>query len=243
MIGRTFACAIYFSRCIPTVLPVIIFSTYILLGYQLYAVQAFVTIQLLNILNKPIQMINSIASEVANCTVSASRIMKFLQKNEIIKYVNNNMKDYNELNEIVIDIDNANLGWLEMEKMPSSKDINTNIDTISNSKKIKEYELISTTYKDLDKDLNNDLNKDLESDLENSDTNKSLSNRSIYTLSNISLKIKKGQLIGVVGKVGSGKTSLLNSLLNELYLQNGSISLFGSIAYHQQNPWVFNDRY
>ena len=49
-----------------------------------------------------------------------------------------------------------------------------------------------------------------------------------------------GQLAAIVGRVGSGKSSLLNALLGELNLEKGSVTLLGSLAYHQQQPWIVN---
>jgi len=46
-------------------------------------------------------------------------------------------------------------------------------------------------------------------------------NRSIHTLNSVSFRIKKGELVAVVGAVGSGKSSLLNGLLGEMLLQTG----------------------
>ena len=40
-------------------------------------------------------------------------------------------------------------------------------------------------------------------------------NRSCYTLQNVNFNVKKGQLIAVVGAVGSGKSSLLSGLLGK----------------------------
>lgn len=55
------------------------------------------------------------------------------------------------------------------------------------------------------------------------------------TLKNIDLEIKKGQLVAIVGKVGSGKSSFLSALLGEMNkLNNGFINLNGSIAYVPQ---------
>lgn len=45
------------------------------------------------------------------------------------------------------------------------------------------------------------------------------------TLQNINLKVRPGELIAVVGQVGSGKSSLLNVILKELRLQEGSIQV------------------
>ena len=38
-------------------------------------------------------------------------------------------------------------------------------------------------------------------------------NRSCYTLENVNFSVKKGQLLAIVGSVGSGKSSLLSGLL------------------------------
>lgn len=59
------------------------------------------------------------------------------------------------------------------------------------------------------------------------------------TLQNISVNIKKGTLVGIVGHVGSGKTSFLQALLRELPMESGSVALCGSVSYASQEPWVF----
>lgn len=43
-------------------------------------------------------------------------------------------------------------------------------------------------------------------------------------LSNINIKIKPGNLVAVVGSVGSGKTSLLSAILGEMYKQSGLVN-------------------
>jgi ABC-type bacteriocin/lantibiotic exporter with double-glycine peptidase domain len=59
-------------------------------------------------------------------------------------------------------------------------------------------------------------------------------------LQNISLKIKRGQFIAIVGKVGSGKSSLLSAILGDLRNTCGSIDVCGNISYVPQTPWLFN---
>lgn len=59
-------------------------------------------------------------------------------------------------------------------------------------------------------------------------------------LSNINLRIKKGQVTAVVGRVGSGKSSLISALLGDTVKMNGEVILRGSVAYVPQQPWVMN---
>ncbi|KAK2548536.1 ABC transporter C family member 3 [Acropora cervicornis] len=60
------------------------------------------------------------------------------------------------------------------------------------------------------------------------------------SLKDISLKVTNGQLVGITGPVGSGKTSLLMAILGELPISSGRSSCYGTIAYLSQVPWVFS---
>ena len=57
---------------------------------------------------------------------------------------------------------------------------------------------------------------------------------------NISFKVKQGEILSVVGHIGSGKTSLLMGLARENQLDNGTIKMNGSMAITLQEPWVFS---
>ncbi|XP_037509647.1 ATP-binding cassette subfamily C member 4 isoform X1 [Rhipicephalus sanguineus] len=59
------------------------------------------------------------------------------------------------------------------------------------------------------------------------------------TLQNITATVKPGELLVVIGPVGSGKTSLLMTILGELRLSAGSAKALGRIAYASQEPWMF----
>ncbi|KAJ6635068.1 Multidrug resistance-associated protein 1 [Pseudolycoriella hygida] len=60
------------------------------------------------------------------------------------------------------------------------------------------------------------------------------------TLKNINIKVKKEQLVALVGPVGCGKTSLLSALLGEMEKIDGTVNVDGRIAYVPQQAWIQN---
>ncbi|KAK9779422.1 putative Metal resistance protein YCF1 [Seiridium cardinale] len=50
----------------------------------------------------------------------------------------------------------------------------------------------------------------------------------------------KGELTCVVGRVGAGKSSLLQSILGDLWKEKGTVRVKGNIAYVAQQPWIMN---
>ena len=75
-----------------------------------------------------------------------------------------------------------------------------------------------------------------------------------HSLHDVSFEIQPGEMIGVVGKIGSGKTTLVNSLLRLYNIEKGTIyvddvdlmdidirSLRDNIAYVPQDNFLFSD--
>merc|ERR1711892_311954 len=75
---------------------------------------------------------------------------------------------------------------------------------------------------------------------EKSKKDKTNSIEQIPCLFDLSCSIQKGQLIGVAGGVGSGKTSLISAIMGEMTLEKGSLSVDGSLALVSQQTWIFN---
>ncbi|CAD8170443.1 unnamed protein product [Paramecium octaurelia] len=69
-------------------------------------------------------------------------------------------------------------------------------------------------------------------------------NQEQLILKNINIKVEKGKFIAIIGDVGSGKSSLIQSLLGEMIYNMDDdkpiINITGSIAYVGQKPWIQN---
>ncbi|KAJ6220572.1 hypothetical protein RDWZM_006384 [Blomia tropicalis] len=59
------------------------------------------------------------------------------------------------------------------------------------------------------------------------------------TFERLNFKVNSGELLVIIGSVGSGKSSVLMSLLNELSLESGNINIQGKISYSPQEAWAF----
>ncbi|XP_052159889.1 ABC transporter C family member 13 isoform X2 [Oryza glaberrima] len=59
-------------------------------------------------------------------------------------------------------------------------------------------------------------------------------------LRDVSLELQKGIFVAIIGEVGCGKSSLLNSIIGEIHVTSGSITSYGSIAYVPQVPWILS---
>ncbi|XVF10474.1 hypothetical protein REPUB_Repub07fG0186200 [Reevesia pubescens] len=58
------------------------------------------------------------------------------------------------------------------------------------------------------------------------------------TLRNINLVVKSGEKIAICGEVGSGKSTLLAAVLGEVPKLNGTVHVYGKIAYVSQTAWI-----
>lgn len=59
-------------------------------------------------------------------------------------------------------------------------------------------------------------------------------------LHDINFSAHKGELSCIVGRVGAGKSSLLETMLGDLYKIKGEVVMRGTSAYVAQSPWVMN---
>ena len=148
----------------------------------------------------------------------------------------------------------------EKEKNIENNDINniinnsfSSIDTEPETEKVIELQdLTLNNYENKireksDKLLDNEHKEDIKNNnlLNNKTKDENQEIEFIQLLKDINLKVEKGDLIGIVGSVGDGKTCLLNAILSNLdVLKNPlkeKIRINGSIAYVPQKAWILNE--
>ncbi|KAG6946146.1 hypothetical protein JG688_00016191, partial [Phytophthora aleatoria] len=61
-----------------------------------------------------------------------------------------------------------------------------------------------------------------------------------FRLEGVNLEIERGALVMVVGRVGAGKSSLMNAILEEMPQTSGVLEIGGRVAYVSQDTWIRN---
>ncbi|KAK9869796.1 hypothetical protein WA026_003528 [Henosepilachna vigintioctopunctata] len=59
------------------------------------------------------------------------------------------------------------------------------------------------------------------------------------SLIDLNLELKSKSKVAVIGPVGSGKSTLINIILQELPVSQGSVKVNGTVSYAAQEPWLF----
>ncbi|XP_069701973.1 probable multidrug resistance-associated protein lethal(2)03659 isoform X2 [Periplaneta americana] len=201
---------ISFDKFITRIAVFVSVVTYILLGYQLTAESVFVIIAYFNIMKQVMTDFFPRAIQViAECSVSVKRIQKFLLYDEVKSAVISKNKETSN------STDSKEVGSGDKIEMDTPSLHTGNIQNVAvNNVHTKAVKLVNVTAK---------WAEDLPEN----------------TLSNITFELRPGELLAIIGPVGSGKTSLLHAILKELPLTNGSIIVGGSLSYASQEPWLF----
>jgi ATP-binding cassette, subfamily B, bacterial PglK len=122
--------------------------------------------------------------------------------------------------------------------------------------------IVSLLYKDLkiaegynfDQDIKANSNNSTFKSVELKDVSYAYPARNIKVIDNLSIKIRKGDSIGIIGSSGSGKTTLLDILLGLIDVENGSVKFNGEdlnnnllrdwkshVAYIPQNIFIIDN--
>ena len=164
--------------------------------------------------------------------VSLARIEKFLKepeinKNDIVRNDPETMKQ-----NIVIKIQNGNFSWGNSRFNNNTNNHNHNTNKNKNTKKLQQVELQDTKTSLL-----------ISPPISYSPLVSPPAPSHELTLKNINLEIRKGEFVCIIGEVGSGKSSLLQAILNNMEISNPvhtRLIVNGEISYVSQEAWIQN---
>ncbi|KAJ1887391.1 hypothetical protein LPJ66_009144, partial [Kickxella alabastrina] len=59
-------------------------------------------------------------------------------------------------------------------------------------------------------------------------------------LDSIDFSARSNEHLAIIGKVGSGKSSMVSAILGDMRREQGSVTVCGQVAYAPQQPWIMN---
>ncbi|KAG0369277.1 hypothetical protein BGX24_002476, partial [Mortierella sp. AD032] len=202
-----------------TIVTFVTFATYVTIGHGVLTPKiVFVSLALFKLLHDPVSRLAEGTAATIALIVATKRIRRFLMREEIdCAQVLHEKYDENS-DTPVVEIDNATLAWTsgnaaDCKDNAEEEEDEEGEDTKDNGPQGQQQQPLSS-----------DQNGTTDEDNSESAPPKP-------TLRNITLSIKNKSLAAVVGRVGQGKSSLLNAIIGEMYKQEGTIRVRGQVAY------------
>ena len=175
-------------------------------------------------------------------------------------------KNYQEEKSKISERLNINIHEKRKDSEPNNKDINNINNSSAKKPKLRRNTMMGLSIPPLDQKKKNEFfssddesleeknsNENEDSDDKSEDENDAISlnesqkgtkDQKIYALKNINFTVKEGEFVCIIGEVGSGKSSLIQALLNNMIQINkdeSNIIVNGSISYVPQEAWIQND--
>ncbi|OMJ19580.1 Metal resistance protein YCF1 [Smittium culicis] len=186
----------------------------------------FVSLSLFNLLKFPLFILPMIASFVIEANVSCKRVIKLLVSEDLqsdavdkqpFSREEGNLKikaGAIENRDLMVSVTNGTFTW--------GFNANNSNDSKNDKKKLSKKEK---------KEMKEKKSQPSDENVYDEDT---------PSIKNINFNAYYGELIGIVGIVGSGKSSLVSALLGDMKKLSGDVMLRGRVAYVPQQPWIIN---
>ncbi|KAI0701736.1 multidrug resistance-associated ABC transporter [Earliella scabrosa] len=222
---------------IPILAAVLSIVTYALTGHDLDVAIIFSSVQYFNIIRAPLVFLPITLASTTDALVALRRISSFLRAEELpVPYTIDPSRD------VALDVD-GDFTWetirkgdegpkfLHGHKKPGEKGKagNGKKEKADRKKKDAPSSVLPTTNDDAE-----------ESELEEKEREKEPLEEKPFELKNLKLRVPKGSFVAIVGRVGSGKSSLLQALIGEMRKTRGECVFSSTAAYVPQTAWIMN---
>ncbi|KAG1690982.1 Multidrug resistance-associated protein 7 [Nymphon striatum] len=212
------ALCVFFWQMTPLLMSLASFTLYILLGNQLTASKVFTCVALFGMLLVPLNAFPWVIGGILESWVSIKRVQKLFELPDVIK---GSYYSSEKCNNGDVNITNGHFVW--------HKSVKSDVDQIHTDEE--------GNNKTNEVDCSNDTQCDSSSTSESSDERKG------FKLTDINITCHMGQFIGLVGKIGSGKSSLFNGILSEMCKIEGDVQVCDEVqlsgfGLYTQDPWI-----
>ena len=233
------AFCVYIWAGLPTLLGLAIFSSYSALGNEVSAATVFTVLCYINLLIGPLNSFPWILNTLIEASVSIKRLNNFYAMKPF------DMKSFYSLKESRdncstdrSDGGSEHTGSSSGQPSPDGKEMKIAL-SIRNARF--SYGNKKENLAPVKSAVFNACLKCLCMSHTNDDDDSEPNNKGFQHLQHLYLSVGHGQLIGVFGKVGSGKTSLLSAIIGEMNKLNGMITTsesFTGFGYVPQETWL-----
>ncbi|KAF8699270.1 Multidrug resistance-associated ABC transporter, partial [Rhizoctonia solani] len=225
------------------------FITYALTGHDLNAAIIFSSLQLFNIIRTPLILVPFVAGTCGDAYVALGRIAKFLTSEELEDQFEVRLE-----NDYAVDI-RGTFTWERggtpqgsTQEEDKDKDATLKSAATETSKPTKE-QLAKKKADDKEKKRLEQEKKKREKERlakkkrgidPNDSSDEEEDGSEPFRLVDVNLQIPRGAFVGIVGRIGSGKSSLLQAITGEMRRVVGNVVLGGTTAYAPQQAWIQN---
>ncbi|KAI9353043.1 P-loop containing nucleoside triphosphate hydrolase protein [Zopfochytrium polystomum] len=239
IISATFSAMI---TLIPVFTNVIIFGCYYAFGNPMDPATIFTAISIVNLLRLPIAIAPLVASMYWSARVSIQRLAAFLTVGDVDSLPS--IHPASEGDDSALVINNASFLWpdappaSEGEKGAENTDDSDEmkLSQVGDKKSVADPSQIPK----LGKDIKNSGSPGESEDSTIEAASAHASEEKQPQLRNIDLKVKKGSLTVIVGKVGAGKSSIMHGVIGDMKRLTGTVDIYGTIAFSTQSAWLQN---
>jgi len=197
------------------------FAAYIWSGHTLDVASALTALALFNVLRSPLSMLPRIINSIVEAGISIDRIGSFLLCQEHKPIGPNNLQENG------VAMQTISAAYDSKKPKGATKEERDAVD------KDWEIALLKSLNRHADQHIQKLSGLNREEDTEHQE-------KDILALKRIEFECNPGELVAVVGGVGSGKSSFINTILGEVREVSGKISVRGSLAYFAQAPFIMN---
>ncbi|KAF8915697.1 multidrug resistance-associated ABC transporter [Mucidula mucida] len=206
---------------VPILAAVLSFITYALTNHDLNVAIIFSSLQFLNIIRAPLIYFPFVLAFMSDAMVALGRISTFLTAEELA-----NAYSIEEESKHAVRVD-GNFTW-ESARPSQGPKFEGLMTKKQKALKAKKDEVLPTTI---------DTLTDSEGKLKGDETPVE---EKPFELRDLHLAVPKGSFVAIVGRVGSGKSSILQALIGEMRRLDGQVVFGGSVSYVPQAPWIRN---